>query len=133
MSAEPIIDSINVRHILAPVELNDGSRSALRYVRFLARTSGARVTLFYSIDDGTNLDDDETRLLETSVREFADPYFEGVPYDVIVGCADPAVAVPRTAREMGADLIIMGAFGRKGIERAIAGAFAPPLGPHAIS
>jgi nucleotide-binding universal stress UspA family protein len=118
-------ESISVRHILAPVDLGDGSKSALQYVRFLARTAGARVTLFYApaTEDEALLDEADLRFHEAAVRRFADSFFEDLPYDVIVAAADPAVAVPRTAREIGADLIIMGTLGRKGIERAIAGAF----------
>lgn len=119
-------DSISVRHILAPVDLGDGSRSALQYVRFMARTSGARVTLFYAPelpDDAAPLDEGELHVHEAAVREYADSFFEGLAYEVIVAATDPAVAVPRVAREIGADLIIMGSLGRKGLERAIAGAF----------
>lgn len=129
-------DSIAVRHILAPVDLGDASRSALRYVRFLAKSSGARVTLFYADAGYTlqsydhivagryDLDPEEASLLEASVREYADPFFDGVPYEVIVAAADPSRAIPRIAREIGADLIIMGTHGRKGLARAISGSVA---------
>ena len=121
-------DSITVRHILAPVDLGEGSKSALRYVRFLAKSSGARVTIFYAhaVDDEAEevLDDDRMRTLAGTVRDYVDPFFDDLAYDVIVASSDPAVAVPRTAREIGADLIIMGTLGHKGTERAVASAFA---------
>ena len=121
-------ESIATRHILAPVDLGDGSRSALRYVRFLAKSCGARVTIFYAhgVDDETeaDLDADQVKDLEGAVRSYVAPFFEDLRYDVIVASGDPAVAVPRTARVIGADLIVMGTLGRKGAERAVAGVFA---------
>jgi nucleotide-binding universal stress UspA family protein len=120
--------------ILLPVDLGEGSDEALEYAVELARALGARVHLLHVVGipalgvpemgvaySGTMMDGmmaDDLHALERMVEKHRDKCDLGEPR---VKAGDPRDAINDTAKELGADLIVMATHGRSGISRVLLG------------
>jgi nucleotide-binding universal stress UspA family protein len=120
--------------ILLPVDLGEGSDEALDYAVELARALGARVHLLHVIGipamgvpemgvayAGTMMDGmmaDDLHALERMVAKHKATCDLGQP---MVKAGDPRDAINETAKELGADLIVMATHGRHGISRVLLG------------
>lgn len=115
-----------IDHILAPVDLGDTSRPALRVARLLAERFGAGITALYV---------DESLTLETHDSQFSTS--RGRPRDLVKERAaapvaetdgsmgkNPARAIVRAARRGAADMIVMGTHSRRGVRRLLDGSVA---------
>ena len=124
------------KRILVPTDLSEGAAQALDYACELARTLDAEVHLLnvvgvpslgvpelgvalaatmidqLVVENQTALDD----LVQTRCTARTGP--------AMVRSGDPREVITRTAEEIGADLIVMGTHGRRGISRALLGSVA---------
>jgi nucleotide-binding universal stress UspA family protein len=121
-----------VRTILHPTDFSEQSRYALRTTCALARDSGARVVILHVAQPPTfayaegvippepeeHLEEARAQLLQFDVP---DPR---VRAERRLEEGDPVTAILRVAREVGADLIVMGTHGRRGLGRLLLGSVA---------
>ena len=56
--------------------------------------------------------------------EHVGPILAGAPYEIFVTSGSPATAIVETAREKGADLLVIGTHGHHGWRRALLGSVA---------
>jgi nucleotide-binding universal stress UspA family protein len=123
---------IGFRSLLCPVDFSEPSRRALAHALALARRYEGRITLLTVVPDlpsvvgfplaeGTALDPTIREEMVEDLREIAVKACEQAPVDAVVAEGDPARTIIRHAREMGADIVVMGTHGRSGFERWMLG------------
>ncbi len=134
---------VEIRRILVPIDLSDASSKVAAYAVALAQRLGAELTALYVVEENEGIlgfsvatADAEKSLeeleneAERDLRAHANRYL--APGTRVMVCAgDPAAKVLETAREIGADLIVMGNHGRSGLERMILGSTAEHVIRHA--
>jgi len=119
------------KNILVPTDLSEGAECALDYACELARTLGAKVHLLNVIGipvlgvpelgvalTSTMIDgmiaDNQNALDELAARK-------GCIGEVLLRTGDARDLINQTAKEIGADLVVMGTHGRRGVKRALLG------------
>lgn len=121
--------------ILVPVDFSDGSRGALRYATSLAKTFRAKVIVFHAIE---TLSYGMTESLQwtdlyANIKTIVDPLLENAVRDLrdvgvdATGASSQGAAddeIVKRAKEEGADLIVMGTHGRRGLRRLFMGSVA---------
>lgn len=119
--------------ILVPTDMSDFAAQAVR----LAARFGSRLTLLFADEISYPVDvlevpigyylahAPESRVqLEERLRKYAAEVLPGVPVETMVVQDSPARAIVHTARELNADLVVMGTHGRHGWRRALLGSVA---------
>jgi nucleotide-binding universal stress UspA family protein len=131
---------IRLEHLLVATDFSACSKEALEDTVHLARKMEGRLTLlhvfeppfFYPTETslGTHpevyqwLQDfkqDEMKKLDALTEEVRK---EGLPIEPLFKEGTPSVEIIRTAKEIGADLIVLGTHGRKGLSHAVMGSVA---------
>ena len=132
------------RTILSPVDFDDNSLRALQTSAELARLAGAKIFALHVIASarpGLSRAELDARLAgekEASERlkSLCDRHLNDLKYEVLTRTGDPAIAIVRTAEELGADLIVIathaarrrpGAFAGSVAERVIREALCPVI------
>jgi nucleotide-binding universal stress UspA family protein len=125
---------MQLKAILHPTDFSASAQAALAVAASLARDHRARLVLLFvsppPVSSGDIFmpfpeEDYETRarrqfwLLQTN-----DPSFSKLEVDALVAEGDPAREILRAAKNVGADLIVMGSHGRTGIARVLLGSVA---------
>ena len=100
---------MSLTQVLAPVDLSEGGTTALQYARLFAEAYSARLTVVYGAFEGTV--SDATR---REVEVYAGKALANTKYDVIVESGQPVHVILRTARELNADLLVMGTHALRG-------------------
>lgn len=122
------------KKILVPTDFRDPSTAALEYAVVLAQKLGAVVHVVHSYEfpivgfpDGilTVSADMASRILDaatTELAKLASSYEkQGIKLETSIEQADPREGVLKAAEKVGADLIVMGTHGRRGVSRALIG------------
>ncbi|HEY5921825.1 MAG TPA: universal stress protein [Kofleriaceae bacterium] len=122
------------KHILVPTDLSEGAEEALDYACELAREFGATVHLLHVIGIPTlgvpelgvaltsTVIDSMVRENQIALEQLADRKRHlGTFGQVLLRTGDARDVINRTAKELGADLIVMGTHGRRGVSRALLG------------
>lgn len=126
-----------ISRILSPVDFSDTSDHAVEYAVELAKGLGAEIHLLhvyqlpmYSMPDGALLagPDVATRIMDTA-RESLDALAQrladrGVTVERHLTEGVPHQEIDRVAKEVGADLIVMGTHGRTGLGHLLLGSVA---------
>jgi universal stress protein A len=123
--------------ILVPVDFSDHSRKALETANSLVEGFGAQLELLHVVPDqvvlappyAPSLPPDYAQQLEQSagshLADWADEY---APSDTVVHThvrrGDPATQITGLARDVGADLIVMGTKGLTGLRHLVLGSVA---------
>lgn len=120
--------------ILVPTDMSEGADEALDYACELARTFGATVHLLHVIgipalgvpELGVALTstviDSLVRDNEIALEKIADSKRHLATLgQVLLRTGDARELINQTAKELGADLIVMGTHGRRGMRRALLG------------
>ena len=123
--------------ILVPTDFSEPAQKALDYSVELAEKLGAKVKVIHAFElplvgfpDGTMTITAEmaTRITVAAQRALDDivAKYEGrdVELETSLVQGDPREAVAESAKKLGADLIVMGTHGRRGIARALIGSVA---------
>ena len=114
------------RWIVVGTDFSDGAQRALEHAVGLARHSGARVAVVHAYEDGaeaTGGSEDRAPLLRTRLDDAVagtSARRDGVHIEPFLRRGAPWEKLLNVAVEVGADLIVVGATGQRGI--AIAGA-----------
>ena len=122
------------KNILVPTDLSDGAEEALDYACELARQFGATVHLINVIgipvlgvpELGVALTstviDTMVRDNQTALEQLADRKRNLAPIgQILLRTGDARDVINQAAKEVGADLIVMGTHGRRGVTRALLG------------
>lgn len=124
--------------ILLPTDFSECSARAARVARKMAERFGARVVVLHVLDEPLALDpmfrgDVPVELLRARMEQFAQEnmdaflaaHFSGFEnFDTIFASGVPYREIVRKAREIGADLIVIGTHGRTGVEHVLFGSTA---------
>ena len=128
---------LSITRILVPTDFTETSDRALDYAIALAEKVGAKVTVMHAYEipivgfpDGALIAtaDVATRIANVS-QEALDALVKrravgGVTFDAILRDGVAYEEIGKVADEIGADLIIIGTHGRRGIARALLGSVA---------
>jgi nucleotide-binding universal stress UspA family protein len=124
------------KHILVAHDFSDTAEGALRYALDLAEKLGAALTIvhayevpIYGFPEGpalvpemaTQLEQASRAALDSVVRRAARP---GLVPDSRLRQGPAWSEINTTAKEIGADLIVLGTHGRRGVARALLGSVA---------
>jgi universal stress protein A len=122
------------KQILVPTDLSEGAEEALDYACELARTFGATVHLLHVIGIPTlgvpelgvaltsTVIDSMVRDNQDALEELANRKRDLAQFgQVLLRTGDARDLINQTAKEIGADLIVMGTHGRRGVTRALLG------------
>jgi len=123
--------------ILIPTDMSEFANQAIRYAALLHDRLRSQITLMYADETFLPLDvlevplgyyleqaPEAKRKLQQKLRDYANEHFPGIPVETLIVDDAPARAIVRTAKEMKADLIVMGTHGRHGWRRALLGSVA---------
>ena len=126
-----------IKTLLVPIDLGEQSNAALDYAVDLAETLGARIYVLYAFElpivgfpDGVVLPTAELASRITTAGQAAlDHAIERhtgrkVEMTALLKQGDPREMIVEQAKEVGADLIVMGTHGRRGAARALIGSVA---------
>jgi nucleotide-binding universal stress UspA family protein len=106
----------NFQQILFPVDFSDRSSAAAKYVRAMAASFKAKVTLVHAVEAPRVLEESET-----SLKRFAGAEFPGFDVATLSELADPADLIERAVSTFKADLIMMPTRGRSRFRSALLG------------
>jgi len=124
------------KHILVPTDLSESAEQALAYACELARTLGAQVHLLNVIgipamgvpEIGlamtTSMIDQMIADNQTAIEQLAKTRCSAPCGSARVRTGDARDVINQTAKEIGADLIVIGTHGRTGLSRALLGSTA---------
>ena len=120
---------INVQRILYTTDFSSYSNQAYFHALALAQMHGAGLTIAHVlVADATRLDDGSQAPADRNYwREQLQqihPLDASIPVDHALLEGDPATQIVKLARDLGADLIVMGTHGRTGTERLLLGSVA---------
>jgi nucleotide-binding universal stress UspA family protein len=133
---------IAIKTILLPTDGSDCSAKAMGYALSFAKQYGGRVVALHVIDQRwedqarivcAELGQDLTQKIRTGYEEEAQRILRGVadaaakvgvPVETKVATGIPSEDIARVARELPADLIIMGTHGRAGMSHLLLGSVA---------
>jgi len=131
-----------IKKILAPTDLSDLSISGVRYALSLARTVGAEVTVYHTIEveemmhqTTADLLDDVVKKHETAVLRFlkaqCSDLLPGVDVHVKAELGTPDVNIVDEAKNDNADLIVISTHGRTGLSHILVGSVTERVVRHA--
>ncbi len=127
------------RQILSPVDFSDLSAHALRYASMLTRCGNTRLTVTYAESFApppyftrTQFDELERQFresfrgVETALHRFVETHLgaDGAAAELRIVEGMPVDSIRRLAREIKADLIVLGTHGRGGLNRLMLGSVA---------
>ncbi len=122
--------SINFRRILVPVDFTPASESALRYGLSLATKYSGKLFVLHVVDirgelagfyiphlSFEKLDEEMKKGASDMLEKFTKRILRGFRnFEKVLLCGTPYLEIMRFAREENMDIIVMGTFGRSGIE-----------------
>lgn len=122
------------KHILVPTDMSEGADEALDFACELARGFDATVHLLHVLAIPTlgvpelgvaltsNVIDSMMRENQAALQQIADRKRHQATFGhVLLKTGDARDVINQTARELGADMLVMGTHGRRGISRALLG------------
>ena len=127
------MDTFGYDRVLVPTDMSEFAKLAVRYAVLFQERLGAALTLMYAdefyfpvdlleLPMGYYLENapETKKKLSEQLRDYAKA---GIPMgaEALIVQDAPARAIVSTAKDMGADLIIMGTHGRRGWRRALLG------------
>ena len=128
---------VEVKKILFPVDFYESSDKILPYVKLMAEKLGAKIELihvvrgssdFVGYEMGTawysNFEDELIKGGEKAMDKFVEEKLAGLDVDTSVAVGDAAEEIIKYADKTGADMIIIGTHGRKGLEKILFGSVA---------
>ena len=128
---------VQIKTIVCALDFSEVSPKVADYARTLAELCGARIVALYVAPSLTQyvefhvqasyIDDFVTGIVSgatDTMESFIKEYFPGVPVESRVVSGYAAEEIVSVAEEVGADLIVLGTHGRKGIDKILFGSVA---------
>ncbi len=128
---------VDVKKILFPVDFYESALKILPVVKLMAEKLGAKIELihvvrgssdFVGYEMGTawyaNFEDELIKGGEKAMDRFVEEKLAGLDVDKAVAVGDAAEEIIKYADKTGADMIIIGTHGRKGMEKILFGSVA---------
>ncbi len=130
------LDILSVKKILIPTDGSDYSMRAAQYGISIAKLLGAEIIIIYVID--TVVLDQISKItarenVEIELKQDGERYIKyiaglaersGVKASRLIVTGRPFEQIVHIAKSLGANLIVMGTYGRKGAERILIGSVA---------
>jgi nucleotide-binding universal stress UspA family protein/CBS domain-containing protein len=115
--------------ILCPIQFDSNSLAALEMGKRMAADYRATIHLLHVVSttaEAVRLHalHDATTEARKRLKGLTAEHLEGIRYQILVKHGDPAKIVCETARDLGADLIVMASHGRSGLARLFVGSVA---------
>jgi universal stress protein A len=135
-----------IQTILAPTDFSEGAGRALAWARVLARAFGAKIVVLHVLDlpytwtpaSGlgsipTPIPAEIVERLADAARALLDTAAQDIPEVTsrLLRKGHPRQVILEVAREVGADVIVMGTYGRSGIPHLLIGSVAEHVVRHA--
>lgn len=127
----------NIQTILCAVDFSQVSPKVAEYARSLAVSLNAKIVLIHVVPSGTiyadfgiplsSMETFCTTMItegEKTLADFAGQHFSGLEVEPKVTCGEFAEEILHCAKEQGADMIVMGTHGRRGMDRLLFGSVA---------
>ncbi len=122
-------------NILFPTDFSDASVYAATYALALARSNRARLHALHVLDTSNeaagfyvahisyeNLDKEMLLSAREMLKKFCAEHFKGFKFlEQSVAAGMPHKEILKTIKSTGVDLVVMGTFGKKGLERVLIG------------
>jgi nucleotide-binding universal stress UspA family protein len=130
---------MQAKTLLVPVDFSETSEAALDYAIGLAHSLGARLVVMHSYElpvygfpDGALVASAEvaSRVMsgaQAGLDAMVERHRNGLKIDTVLRQGVPWEEVHAVAEEVGADIIVIGTHGRKGIARALIGSVAEKI------
>ena len=134
-----------IRTILVPTDFSEGAARALRWARTLARAFKAKIVVLHVLDlpvawtpigglgsIPTPLSTEAVKQLTNEAQTILDTVARDAPEATqrVLRKGHPREAVLAVAREVGADVIVMGTHGRRGVSHLFIGSVAEHVVRH---
>lgn len=130
-----IKNTLTFETILFPTDFSDASVQAAAYAFSLARSKRARLRVLHVLDTSNeasgfyvphisyeNLDKEMLASAREMLKRFCAKHFRGVKnLEQSVAAGMPHKEILKAIKSTGADIVIMGTFGKKGLERFLIG------------
>ena len=135
-----------VRRVLVPTDFSEGAANGLEWARALARAFDAEIVLLHVVDLGATwiplsgpavfpapVPPASMAQVTGLAQEALDGLVEHAPEVTqrLVRAGHPREQIPEVAREVGADIIVMGSHGRRGVAHLLIGSVAEHVVRHA--
>lgn len=128
---------VQIKTILCALDFSEVSPKVAAYAKTLAEMCGAKIVALYVAPSLTQyvefhvqasyIDDFVTGIVNgasETMDNFVKEYFAGVPVEARVVTGYAAEEIVNVAKDMKADLIVLGTHGRKGIDKILFGSVA---------
>jgi nucleotide-binding universal stress UspA family protein len=128
------MENFGYERILVPTDMSDFGTLAAKYAAMFNELLGSRITLLYADESYYPIDvlempvgyylenaPETKRKLQEKLRTYANANLPNIVVETTVVDEAPSRAIVQTARQMHADLIVMGTHGRHGWRRALLG------------
>lgn len=128
---------VQIKTIVCALDFSEVSPKVAEYARSLAEACGAKIVALYVAPSLTQyvefhvqasyIDDFVTGIVSgatDTMEAFVKEYFKGVPVESRVVSGYAAEEIVGVADEVGADMIVLGTHGRKGIDKILFGSVA---------
>ena len=124
---------MELKKILCAVDLKDSVNPAVEYAKMLSELSGASVSVIYVVSSRSayeNLQDIAKGMRSIWSRArgdmdaFVEKRFPGMDVNGLIYEGRPAEKIVEIAKELGADMIVMGTHAREGLDRLFFGSVA---------
>lgn len=128
---------MKIRHILVPIDFDEGSAPQLEYASQMAQRLGAKITALHiwrvpvygfpvgvtmpAVELGRAIESSATRALDSLLKPHRD---QGIEIDALLRSGTPWEQILEVAKEVDAELIVLATHGRKGLPRALIGSVA---------
>ena len=128
---------VQIKTIVCALDFSEVSPKVAAYAKSLAEVCGAKIVALYVAPSLTQyvefhvqasyIDDFVTGIVSgatDTMNSFVKEYFQGVPVEGRVVSGYAAEEIVAVAEEVGADLIVLGTHGRKGLDKILFGSVA---------
>jgi len=128
---------VEVKKILFPVDFYESALKVLPVVKLMAEKLGAKIELIHVVKGSSdfvgyemgaawysNFEDELIKGGEKAMDKFVEEKLAGLDVDTTVAVGDAAEEIIKYADKTGADMIIIGTHGRKGLEKILFGSVA---------
>lgn len=128
---------VEVKKILFPVDFYESALKVLPVVKLMAEKLGAKIELIHVVKGSSdfvgyemgaawysNFEDELIKGGEKAMDRFVEEKLAGLDVDTAVAVGDAAEEIIKYADKTGADMIIIGTHGRKGLEKILFGSVA---------